>query len=99
MLAFELVLQGKVSCASRIELGGEATEHLRVRAWADPLILTVVRGKSICRNRPVKLAGGCKGLHFALHVSYPALVGDKFEAVRFAEIPGWFHSSLLTRIK
>lgn len=96
MLAFELVLQGKVSSASRIELGGEATEHLRVRRSADPLIPTIVRGKGICMNRPVKLAGGCKGLHFALYVSYPALVGDKFEIVCFAEIPGWFHSSLFT---
>lgn len=99
MLAFELVLQRKVSSASWIELGGEANQHLRVRGSADPLTATIVRGKSICRNRPVELAGGCQGLHFALHVSYPALVGDKFEAVCFAEIPGWFRSSLFTRIK
>lgn len=99
MLAFELVLQRKVSSASWIELGGEAKQYLRVRGSADPLIPAIVRGKSICRNRPVELAGGCQGLLFALHVSYPALVGDKCEVVCFAEIPGWFCSSLFTRIK
>lgn len=50
MLAFELVLQGRVSSASWIELGGEATEHLRVCGSADPLIPTIVRGKGICMN-------------------------------------------------
>lgn len=76
--------------------GNWTSESLRISRSSDP---NHCQRKGHLHEQPVKLAGGCKGLHFALHVSYPALVEDKFEAVCFAEIPGWFCSSLFTRIK
>lgn len=35
--------------------------------------------KGHLHEQPVKPAGRCRGLHFALRVSCPALVGDKLE--------------------